>query len=110
MIDPLDLDGILSHLCDQIKVDNVRITVHAQQEMLADEISLDSIYTAIHTGEIIENYPDHRRGACCLLYGDGNDGNPIHIVCTTVNETLILITAYRPKLPKWLTPTQRRKS
>ena len=110
MIDPLDLASILTHLSNQILTDNVRITVHAQQEMLADQISLDDIYTVIQTGEIIENYPDHRRGACCLLYGDDENENPIHVVCTTVNEMLILITAYRPELPKWITPIQRRVS
>ncbi len=110
MIDPLDLDSILVHLRGQIQVENVRITIHAQQEMLEEHISLDDVYAAIQTGQIIENYPEHRRGACCLLYGDANRGQPIHVVCTTINTTLILITAYRPKPPKWITPTQRKVS
>ncbi|MCZ7668999.1 MAG: DUF4258 domain-containing protein [Chloroflexi bacterium] len=69
MIDPLDLTSILTHLRNQIQVENVRITIHAQQEMLEEAISLDDVYTAIQAGRIIENYPEHRRGACCLILG-----------------------------------------
>ncbi len=107
MINQLDLDGILAHLCDQVEADNVKITAHAQQEMLEDQLSLEDIYRAIQTGQIIENYPDHQRGACCLLYGNNDHEEPVHVVCTTVNAVLILITVYRPELPKWITPVQR---
>jgi hypothetical protein len=110
MIDPLDLISILTHLRNQVQVENVRITLHAQQEMLEEEISLDDVYTVIKVGRIIENYPEHRRGACCLLYGEINSGQAIHLVCTTTNTMLIVITAYRPKPPKWITPTQRKMS
>jgi hypothetical protein len=110
MIDPLDFDEIMAYLRVQTDADNVRITIHAQQEMVEESISLDDVYAAIQRGQILENYPDHRRGACCLLYGNAYDGRPIHVVCTTVNPLLIVITAYRPQLPKWVTPTQRMSS
>ena len=91
----------------QVHADNVRITVHAQQEMVEESINLDDVYEAVRIGKILENYPEHRRGACCLLHGRTCDGKPIHVVCTTVFPQLIIITAYLPKLPKWVTPTQR---
>jgi Domain of unknown function (DUF4258) len=53
------------------------------------------------------HYPDHRRGACCLLCGYTDSGRPLHLVCTTLQSPVILITVYEPKLPKWETPTQR---
>jgi hypothetical protein len=110
MIDPLDLDGILEHLRFQVRADNTRITAHAQQEMIEEAIGLDDVYAAVETGQILENYPEHRRGACCLLCGSARNGRPIHVVCTTVNPLLIVITAYRPKPPKWATPTRRMVS
>jgi hypothetical protein len=76
--------------------------------MVEEDILLDEVLEAIVTGQILENYPQHRRGACCLLYGLTQAGRPLHIVCTTVRPVLIIITVYQPKLPKWITPTQRR--
>ncbi|MBI3972422.1 MAG: DUF4258 domain-containing protein [Chloroflexi bacterium] len=59
---------------------------------------------------MLENYPEHRRGACCLIGGTTSTGRPIHVVCTTARPMLIIITAYEPQPPKWITPTQRRPS
>ncbi|MBM4122800.1 MAG: DUF4258 domain-containing protein [Nitrospira sp.] len=59
--------------------------------------------------QVIENYPEHRRGPCCLLNGQTERGRPLHIVCTTAQPSLIIITAYEPRPPKWVTPTQRRQ-
>jgi len=88
----------------------VRITQHAQQEMTEEAILLDHLLQAISNGRILENYPDHRRGACCLLHGADATGRDIHLVCTTAQPRLIIITAYLPRPPKWVSPTQRRST
>ncbi len=49
-----------------------------------------------------------RRGACSLVSGLSQEGRPLHIVCTTAQPLLILITVYEPKPPKWVTPRKRR--
>ena len=54
-----------------------------------------------------ENYATHRRGACCLVGGTTRAGRPLHIVCTTAQPVLVIITVYEPKPPKWITPIQR---
>ena len=84
-----------------------RLTQHAQQEMVEDAILLDDIIEAIATGRILEDYPTHRRGACCLLYGVDRSGRDIHIVCTAGPGVLIIVTVYLPKRPKWISPTER---
>jgi len=89
--------------------ENFRITQHAQQEMVEEEITLDEVLQAIATGRVLENYPEHRRGACCLLLGFARNNRPLHIVCTTEEPQHIIITVYEPKLPKWISPTQRRR-
>lgn len=106
-VDVTDLEAVLKRIRAQAEADNVRITQHAQQEMVEEEITLDEILEAITTGQILENYPEHRRGACCLLNGFTQTGRPVHIVCTTARPVLIIITVYEPKPPKWITPTQR---
>jgi Domain of unknown function (DUF4258) len=84
-----------------------RVSQHAQQEMAEESISLDDLLNAISNGEILEEYPNHRRGACCLLYGKDASRRDIHVVCTMGRPLLIIITVYLPKPPKWISPTQR---
>ena len=83
--------------------------MHAQQEMVEEGVTLDDVLEAISQGQILEDYPHHRRGACCLLNGLTNEGRAIHVVCTTEHPTLVIITVYEPSWPKWVTPTQMRQ-
>jgi len=103
-----NLKTTLEQIRAQADIENIRITQHAQQEMVEEDITLDEVLEAIATGQILENYPEHRRGACCLLNGVTKKNRPLHIVCTTVQPVLIIITVYEAKPPKWITPTQRR--
>ena len=102
-----DYTEILNRIQNQASVGNMRLTLHAQIEMVEENIKLADIYHAIQTGQILENYPEHQRGSCCLLDGEDERGRDIHIVCTTSRNILIIITAYLPLPPKWITPTQR---
>ena len=106
-IDSRDLHEILEQIRAQIEIENIRITQHAQREMVEDNYTLDDLIEAINIGQILEYYPEHPRGACCLLYGHTVNQRPMHIVCTTEQPVLIIITVYEPKLPKWITETQR---
>ena len=105
--DPSGSEKIKARIAGQIRSGQIRFTVHAHQEMVAENFSLDAVLYALASGGLLENYPEHKRGACALFNGVAPDGRPIHIVCTTDNPMLIVITAYEPKPPKWLTPTQR---
>ncbi len=101
---------ILGRIQAQSHAEILHITQHAQQEMVEEDISLDDLLETISQGQILEDYPQHKRGACCLLSGLTTAGRAIHVVCTTARPTLIIITVYEPMPPKWVTPTQRRKS
>ena len=103
-----DLEAILDYIQQRSAQQDLRVTQHAQQEMAEEAIKLEDVLEAIETAAIVENYPDHRRGACCLLSGLTQTGRPLHVVCTTAHEPLILITVYEPKAPKWVSPTKRR--
>ena len=98
-----ELRKTLTLIQAQAKDRNLRVTQHGQQEMVEEDISLDEVLAAIYDGRILENYPEHRRGPCCLLGGVTDNGRPLHIVCTTAQPTLV----YEPRPPKWMTPTQR---
>jgi hypothetical protein len=101
-----ELEVIARWLAQQASQEIVRVTQHAQQEMAEEEILLTDVLSALRRGRILEHYPDHRRGSCCLVCGYTGSGRPLHLVCTT-QSPVILITVYEPKPPKWETPTQR---
>ena len=86
------------------------VSQHCQQEMAEEDIDIVDIIDALISGTIIENYPEHHRGGCCPVNGITRKGRPLHVVCTTELPTLVLITAYEPKPPKWVTSSQRRRS
>ena len=109
MSDEADLQSLLERIQSQASSEDLRVTQHAQQEMAEEEITLDEVLQAIGTARILENYPQHQRGACCLLNGVTASLRPLHIVCTTAQPVLIIITVYEPKPPKWVTPTERRR-
>ena len=100
---------IEARIVEQIRSGQIRFTLHAHQEMVADNFSLDDVLDALAKSKLLENYPDHKRGACALFGGAGPDGRPLHIVCTTASPMLVVITVYEPRPPKWLTPTQRNR-
>jgi hypothetical protein len=107
-VDITNTQAILARIQGQARAATVDFTVHAQQEMAAEAITAEEVLQAIAAGQVVENYPTHQRGACCLLYGRTLQDRPLHLVCTTAQPTLIIVTVYEPMPPKWTTPTQRR--
>ena len=99
----------LEQIRRQGATENVLVTQHAHQEMVEEEIAFEDLLEVVATGQILENYPEHRRGACCLVNGITNTGRPLHVVCTTTLPVLIIITVYEPKAPRWVSPTVRNR-
>jgi hypothetical protein len=77
--------------------------------MVEEDISLEDLIAVLRRARVLENYPDHKRGACCLLLGQTGTGRFLHVVCTTSLDVAIIITVYEPRPPKWVTPLQRGK-
>ena len=102
-----DEQAALESVRNNLAAGLVRITQHADEEMIEEEITWDQVAEAIESGRILEHYAAHKRGACCLIGGSTRSARPIHVVCTTTAPVLVIITVYEPKQPKWLTPTQR---
>jgi hypothetical protein len=105
--DKTDLAGIRARIRHQVHEDRLRITAHAHQEMGEDDVSLDELCEVLLDAEIVENYPEHERGSCCLMCGKTAAGRHLHAVCTTALDVTVIITVYEPKPPRWTTPFQR---
>ena len=106
MLEP-ETELILGRIKSLAVSEAYRVTLHAQQEMVEEGIRLDEVLEALQRAEMLEHYPQHRRGACCLIFGPTAQGRPLHLVCTTAQLLLILITVYEPRPPKWETPRKR---
>ncbi len=109
MMNVFDPDEIIKQLRQQVSRDSIRVSLHGHAEMVEEDISYDQLCEALSNGSVIENYPEHQRGACCLVCGQTTLGRYVHVVCTTSLDVVIIITVYEPQLPKWVTPYQRRK-
>jgi hypothetical protein len=108
MVDKTVSDAVLARVRAQAREERVRVTIHAHQEMVEEDVTMDALLEAVTASGIIEDYPNHRRGPCCLLHGITRTGRHLHIVCTTSLDTLVIITVYEPRPPKWPEPELRR--
>lgn len=78
-------------------------TLHALDEMNAEDeiITTDEIRDVILQGEIIEDYPEDKRGHSCLMFAVSGRNRPVHVVCAPSEECLAIVTTYLPSLEKW---------
>ncbi len=71
----------------------------------ADQKSL-----AIAQGQVIEDYPDDKYGASCLIAGFTTGDRLLHIQCSYPSRPLIkIITIYQPNSKRWNNTFTQRK-
>jgi len=76
---------------------------HAVRQMSRPDrmITTKEVREVLSTGIVIEDYPKDPRGASCLVFGRGDEGRPIHVVCSPKTNFLAIITAYVPHRDEW---------
>jgi hypothetical protein len=77
-------------------------TIHAIDSMNAEDemITTDEVRYVVFNGEIIEDYPEDKRGHSCLIFS-ARGKRAVHVVCSPKEDYLAIITAYIPSLEKW---------
>ncbi len=91
-----------SFIGDEIAAQVYEISLHADDERLAEQLTVVEVETALMMCEILEEYPDDPRGHSCLALGFTSEGRPVHVVCGRNNlGHLVWITVYVPMMPKW---------
>jgi len=85
---------------------------HAIRQMVhpVRMIATAEVLDTIHSGEVIEDYPDDPRGHSCLMRGAGWSERPIHVVCAPKGDYLAIITAYLPSPSEWEPGCRTRRS
>lgn len=88
-----------------------RLSIHADNERAKDKITISEIEECFKNGtiQIIENYPEDQRGHSFLLLGYTDKKKAVHFVCAQHEETLIIITIYRPDPRLWVQDKERKK-
>lgn len=99
---------------EQVKIaaeKKIMYSLHALNEMNAESeiITTDEIRYIIFNGEIIEDYPEDKRGHSCLMFEMTDKRRPVHVVCAPKEEYLAIITAYVPSLEKWESDCKTRR-
>ena len=85
------------------------LSLHADDERLADQLTMDELEEVLASAELLEDYPDDPRGHSCLVLGH-TGGRPVHVVCGLTRQgRLLVITVYLPSPPKWKDPRTRNR-
>jgi len=97
-------------ICNEIEWQSYEISLHADDERIADGLTILQLEFALSDCKIIEEYSDDPRGESCLVLGYTTDAKAIHVVCgKNPADHLVLITVYIPSMPKWKDPYTRNR-
>jgi hypothetical protein len=85
---------------------------HALRQMTRPErmIGSSEVRTVLEQGDVVEDYPSDPRGHSCLMMGYGDNGRPVHVVCSPKDDYLAIITAYLPDEREWIDGFRKRRS
>ena len=84
---------------------------HAVDQAIVRHITVSEVREAVETCEIIEDYPDDKRGPSCLLLGLTRGGRPLHVQCSYPSRPLVkIITVYEPGPDLWIDYRVRRST
>ncbi len=102
----------LAKVREFVKTRTVRVSQHAIAELLDDDISLQAVVDGIAAAEVVEDYPDHARGACVLCLQRIEADEFVHVLWGIAAHSpgiATLITAYRPDPERWMEDLMTRR-
>jgi len=89
----------------------IEYRVHATRRMFERNIDHEDIENLLSNGQIIEHYPEDYPLPSVLLNGHTLKSEPLHAVIA-INESeskIVIVTAYKPNIIKWIDNYSRRK-
>ena len=93
---------LIEEIRDKIASNLFEFSKHATDRSIVRNIRLHEIEEAIANGRVIEDYPDDKYGASCLISGVTQQNRPIHIHCSYPSRPLIkIVTVYEPDSIRW---------
>jgi len=93
----MDIDTI-KRLC----ADNtIYWSTHIAKRLIKWGVNRNDVKYAIGNGVIIEDYPDDYPHPSCLISGNDENGNRIHVVCASDGHYIWMVTVYKPDVSRW---------
>jgi len=95
-------DDILNFIKSCIKRRRIRWTYHVNMRLKGRFIPREIILSSVDSYEIIEEYPKDKYLPSYLVYAKGQGQIiHIHIAVDMENDSVTIITSYRPTLDRW---------
>ncbi len=90
-------DHILKRMWEKIRTNHYIMTLHAEEEMDNDDLSIFDIERCILDGTIIERYKDSETGEFkYTVIGKSVSGNKVGIITKiSITGKLVIITVYK---------------
>ena len=91
----------------------IKVSVHGNRELAADNILLEEIAVGIADAVLIEDYPAYHKGPSVLVLQRDGDGRPVHVMwglAAGQSSPAVLVTAYRPDSNRWSPDFLRRRT
>jgi hypothetical protein len=92
----MDIKPIQEH----ILFGNYRFSEHAIKRMIERNIERLEVEEAVHSGTIIEEYPDDKYSPSCLIYGQTLMKRDLHVQAS-LPPRVIIVTIYEPDPGEW---------
>lgn len=89
----------------------IRWTYHVNMRLKGRFISRQAILSSANNYEIIEEYPEDKYLPSCLVYAE-YESQIIHIqiAMDLENDSVTIVTAYKPTLDKWEKDLKNRRT
>jgi hypothetical protein len=100
---------MIEEIRQKVRQNQFEFSQHAVNQSILRHISVQELREAIEQSEIIEDYPDDKYGASCLLLGFTIINRPLHIHFSYPFRPLLkIITLYEPDPNLWINLKLRR--
>lgn len=100
---------MIEEIRQKVRQNQFEFSQHAVNQSILRHISVQELWEAIEQSEIIEDYPDDKYGASCLLLGFTIINRPLHIHFSYPFRPLLkIITLYEPDPNLWINLKLRR--
>jgi hypothetical protein len=100
---------MIEEIRQKVRQNQFEFSQHAVDQSILRQISVQELREAIEQSQIIEDYPDDKYGASCLLLGFTLMNRALHIQCSYPSRPLLkIITVYEPAPTLWIDFKLRR--
>ena len=104
------MTSLIEEIRQKVADEQFEFSKHAVDQSILRQIQVQEVREVITNGQVIEDYPNDKYGASCLISGLTKARRPIHVQCSYPSRPLLrIITLYEPDPQRWNEDfTQRR--